>query len=161
MLFDEFNNLLVDVVRLLSHLIIKVSAVERALELLRVGYAQTLLYVHAHLVGGCSRERYDRSCANLVYRRAYVAIFGAEVVTPLRYAVRLVDGVERNLERTEELQVVLFVERLRRPMTIIRFTRSMATAGIMADEISSTQRPSGSAVAQPDRHRAGRYPAPG
>ena len=113
-LFDEFNDLLVDVVRLLSHLIIKVSAVERALEFLRVGYAQTLLYVHAHLVGGCSRERYDRSCANLVYRRAYVAVFGAEVVTPLRYAVRLVDGVERNLERTEELQVVLFVERLRR-----------------------------------------------
>lgn len=31
---------------------------------------------------------------------------------------------------------------IRRPMTIIRFTRSMAIAGIMADEISSTQRPS-------------------
>ncbi len=36
----------------------------------------------------------------------------------------------------------LFPLSIRRPMTIIRFTRSMATAGIMADEISSTQRPS-------------------
>ena len=102
-LFYEFYYLFVDVVRLLAHLVVEVGTVERALKLLCVGDAETFLYVHAHLVGGSGCECYDWCCANLVDCGAYVAILGAEVVSPLRYTMRLVDGVERNLKRTEEL----------------------------------------------------------
>ena len=111
--FYEFYYLSVYVLGLLPYLVIEVGTVERAPELTRVRYAEAFLYVCPHLVGGGGGKRDDRSRAYLGYCGSYVAVFGTEVVSPLRYAVSLVYGVERNLHRPEKLYVVLFVQRLR------------------------------------------------
>ena len=65
-----------------------------------------------HLGGGSGSESYNRASANLVDYRANAAILGAKVVTPLRDAVSLIDGVERNLYRFEEFDVFFLGERL-------------------------------------------------
>ena len=41
--------------------------------------------------------------------RPYVAVLRAEVMSPLRDAVRLINGIERDMERREELKVLLFI----------------------------------------------------
>ena len=56
---------------------------------------------------GAQRRRTD-----LVDDRPDTAVLRAEVVSPLRNAVRLVDGVERNLYLAQERHVVLLGERL-------------------------------------------------
>ena len=113
-LLDELDDVFVHVLRLRPHLVVEVRAVEGAFKLLRANDAEALLYVGAHLVGGSGRERNDGSLANLVDYGAYAAVLRPEVVAPLGYAVSLVDGVERNLDRLQELHVVFFGERLRR-----------------------------------------------
>ncbi len=106
MLLKETDNLVVGVLvaLLLPHLIIKVGAVERTLELLGVGDAEVALDVDAHLVGSRCREGDDghtlllARCGDAVERGADVAVLGAEVVAPLRDTVGLIDGDKRNLE---------------------------------------------------------------
>ena len=112
-LLDEADNLLVDILRFLAHFIVEVRTIERTLELYSVHNAQTLLDVRAHLVGGRGRQGYYRRIANLIDRGAYVAVFRTKVVTPLRYTVGLVDGIERNLHATQEFHVLILIERLR------------------------------------------------
>ena len=75
-------------------------------------YLQIFLDIASHLVGGSSREGYHRRVANLVDGGSEVAVLGSEVVSPLRDAVGFIDGIERNLERLEKLQVLGLVERL-------------------------------------------------
>ena len=111
-LLDETDDLLVDVLRLLPHLVIKVRAVEGALELNGSDDAQTLLDIGAHLIGGSSRECDDRGIADAVDGWADIAILRSEVVSPLRDTVCLVDGIERNLDALEELYILVLVQRL-------------------------------------------------
>ena len=112
-LLDVFYYLFVDVLALLPHFIIEVGAVEGTLELLGIDDAEALLDVRTHLVGGSCREGYHRGVAYAVDGGAYVAVVGTEVVTPFRYAMSLIDSIERDFERLEEAEVILFVERLR------------------------------------------------
>lgn len=53
-----------------------------------------------------------RGC-DLVYCRLDITVFGAEVVSPLRNTMGLINGYERDLERFKEWQIILFVQRLR------------------------------------------------
>ena len=107
------------IAHLLPDLIVKVRAVERAFKLLGVGHSEVGLDVYPHLVGSGGREGYHRDVPHvarhgyLLQRGLDVAVLGTEVVSPLRNAVSLVHGYERDLERLEERQVVLLVERLR------------------------------------------------
>ena len=112
--FYELDDVLVYILRLRSHLVVKVGPVERALELLGANYPEVLLYVQPHLVGCGGRQGYHRGLPYLVDYGAYAPVLGPEVVAPLRYAVRLVDGIERYLYRLEELHVVLLGQRLGR-----------------------------------------------
>ena len=110
-LHDELDDLLVDVLGFLAHLIVEVGTVERALELRCAHNGQILHNVGAHLVGGRSGEGNDRRFANLVDNGTYAAVFRAEIVPPLRNAVRLVNSIKRYLHRLEEIYVLLLVER--------------------------------------------------
>ena len=111
-LLDKEHNLLVDLLGLGSHLVVEVGPVEGTLVLDGVLYLQIFLDIASHLVGGSSREGYHRRVANLVDGRSEVAVLGSEVVSPLRDAVGFIDGIERNLERLEKLEVLGLVERL-------------------------------------------------
>ena len=112
-LLDEAHDVLVDVLRFRPHLIVEVGTVERALELSCIDDAQVLLDVRAHLVGGRRRERDDGRHADLVDDRADAAVLRTEVVPPLRDAVSLVDRIERDLDRFQKLDIILFRERFR------------------------------------------------
>ena len=110
-LLDETDDVVVDVV-LGPDFVVEVRAVERRFEDRGVGHAQILLDVELHLGRGRSRQGDQRRRANLVDDRPDAAVLRAEVVSPLRNAVRLVDGVERNLYLAQERHVVLLGERL-------------------------------------------------
>ena len=92
-------------------LVVEVRTVERRLENRGVGHAQVLLDVELHLGGGRGRQGDQRRRTDLVDDRPDTAVLRAEVVAPLRDAVRLVDGVERNPYLAQERHVVLLGER--------------------------------------------------
>ena len=110
-LLDEADDVVVDVV-LGPDFVVEVRAVERRLENRSVGHAQVLLDVELHLGRGRGRQGDQRRRADLVDDRPDAAVLRTEVMAPLRNAVRLVDGVERNLYLAQERHVVLLGERL-------------------------------------------------
>ena len=110
-LLDETDDLAVHVV-LGPDLVVEVRTVERRLENRGVGHAQVLLDVELHLGGGRGRQGDQRRRTDLVDDRPDTAVLRAEVMAPLRDAVRLVDGVERNPYLAQERHVVLLGERL-------------------------------------------------
>ena len=112
-LLDEADDLAIDVV-LGTDLVVEVRPVERRLEDRHVGHAQVLLDVHLHLGRRGGRQGDQRRLPDLVDDRADAAVLRTEVVTPLRDAVGLVDGIERDLDLAQEGHVVLLGERLGR-----------------------------------------------
>ena len=93
-LFDETDDILVDLIGLGAHLIIEVRTVERTLELVSIQNAQVLLDIRTHLVGSCCRQGNDGCIANLIDDRTDTAILRTEVMTPFRDTVSLVYGIE-------------------------------------------------------------------
>ena len=94
MLAYELDDILVHILRLRPYFIIKVGAIERALELLGIDDAEVFLYVGTHLVGGCRRERDDRRIAYLIYDGSDASVFWTEVMSPLRDTVSLIDSIK-------------------------------------------------------------------
>ena len=116
----EACDVLVHVLRLGAYLVVEVRTIERAAELLGVGDAEVLLDVGPHLVGGRGGQGDDGRFANLVCQGPYVAVLGTEVVTPLRDAVCLVDGIEGNLRLGQETDVLLLGQRFGRHVEQLR-----------------------------------------
>ena len=112
-LLDETYDVAVDVV-LGAYLIEEVGPVERRLEYRSVGHTQILLYVHLHLRRRRRREGYERRLPDIVYDGTDTAVLGSEIMSPLRYAVRLVDGIERYLDLAQERDVILLGKRFGR-----------------------------------------------
>ena len=94
MLADKTHNILIHVLGLRPYLIVEVRTVERALEFLGVNNTKTLLDVGAHLVGGGSCESNHGSLTYLIDYRADTAILRAEIMSPLRYTVCLINSIE-------------------------------------------------------------------
>ena len=82
-LLDELDDILVDIFRLRTYLIIEVRTVERTLELLGIDHVEVLLDVTAHLVSGRGSQGDDWSLAYLVDNRTDTAVFRSEVMSPL------------------------------------------------------------------------------
>ncbi len=95
-----------------ADLVKEIRAVERRFEHRGVRHSQILLYVHLHLGGGRGGEGDQGGRAYVVYDGTYASVLGSEIVAPLRYAVRLVDGIERYLDLAQKRHVVLLGERL-------------------------------------------------
>ncbi len=110
-LLDEADDVAVDVV-FGPDLVVEVRPVEGGLEDRGIAHAQILLDIHLHLRRGGGREGDQRGLADLVDDRADAAVLGAEIMPPLRDAVGLVDGVERNLDLAQKGHVVLLRQRL-------------------------------------------------
>ena len=108
MLLNKLYYVLVDVLSLRSYFVIKVRTVERTSELLGINHSEALLYVAAHLVGSRCGEGNNGRLSDFCYRWAYVAVFWAEIVSPLRDTVCLVYGIERNLYRFQKIDVLIF-----------------------------------------------------
>ncbi len=110
-LLDVEDNIVVHIA-LGADFVVEVRAVERGAEDRRIVHAEVLLDIHLHLGGSRRGQGDERRIADLVDDRADTTILRTEVVTPLRDTVRLVDGVERNLDFTQKGDIVLFRERL-------------------------------------------------
>ena len=114
MLLDKLDDVLVYLLGFRPYFVVKIGAVERAFEFPGISYSQIFLYVRSHLVCGCGRKS-DYGCRSyLCDYRSYPPVLGAEIVSPLRYAVCLVYGVKRYLDGFQKLHVVLFCQRFRR-----------------------------------------------
>ena len=111
-LLDVTDNLPVHIV-LGPDFVIQVGAVERRLEYRSVAHTQVFLDVHLHLGRSRRRQGDQGRRADFVDDRTDAAVLRTEIVPPLRNTVRLVDGVERNLDLAQKRHVVLFGERLR------------------------------------------------
>ena len=92
----------------------QVGPVERRLEHGGIGHAEILLDVHLHLRSRRCRQGDQRRPADVVHDGTDAPILRAEIVAPLRNAVRLVDGIERHLDLAQERNVVLLGERFGR-----------------------------------------------
>ena len=112
-LSDELHDLLINLLRLRSYLIIQVRSVERALELHRIQNTQTLLDIRPHLIRSRSRQGDDRCLTNLVHDRTDTSVFRSEIMSPLRDTVRLVNSIEADLARFQEVHILLLGQRLR------------------------------------------------
>ena len=112
-LLDKLDDFLVHLLRLGLHGIVEVGTVEGALKLWRVVDAQAPLDVRAHLVGRRGRQGYDGCRAYLVDGVADFAVFGSEIVSPLRDTMGFVNGIESDVDGFEELDILLLVQGLR------------------------------------------------
>src|SRR5262245_58820375 len=72
----------------------QVRAIERSDENQRGRKAQLARDVAPHPLGGCGGERVERRVDKLVAQAPELAVFRAEIVSPLADAMRLVDGDE-------------------------------------------------------------------
>ena len=99
-LLDEADNLLVELHSIGgfgSHLIIEIGAVEARDEGLRLLHPQVLDDVLLHLWGGRGGKGQDGSVGTYgLDGFAQTSVFGTEVMAPLRDAMGLVNGKERN-----------------------------------------------------------------
>ena len=112
-LTDELHDLLVNLLRLRSYLIIQVRTVERALELHRIEDAQTLLDICAYLIRGSGCEGDDRCFSDFIDDRTDTTVFRTEIMSPLRNTVRLVNGIEADLACFQEVHILILCQRLR------------------------------------------------
>ena len=103
-----------------AHRVGEVRAVEARDEHPRVRQPQLLEDVAAHPLGGGRGERDEGSAGEGVAELAEVAVVGAELVPPLRDAVRLVDGDERRVRLGQEAAEPGHGETLRRDVQQLR-----------------------------------------
>ncbi len=114
---DEADNLLVQlhgVARLGAHLVVEVRPVEARDEGLCILHAQVLDDVLLHLGRGRGRQGEDGHLGvDGLDGVAQTTVLGTEVVAPLRDAVRLVDGEERDGDLLQEFHRLLLRQCLR------------------------------------------------
>ncbi len=112
-LFDEFDNILVHILRLGAYLVIKVRTIEGTLELSSINNSQVLLDVGTHLVGSRRREGDNRCRSYLVHNGTDTTVLWTEVMSPFRDTMGLIDSIEGDLHGLQELHIVLLRQRLR------------------------------------------------
>ena len=95
MVFDEFDNFFVDILRFLPDFIIEIGTIEGGDEHFGFVHAEILLYVGLHF-GRCRRcQRDDRHLgANGFDDGTDAAVFRTEVVSPFRDTMRFVNGIK-------------------------------------------------------------------
>ena len=109
----EFDDVLVNILGLGPYLIVQVGTVERWFEILGILYSQVFLNVVTDFIGSSSGKRYDRSQTYLLYDIPYLAVLRAEIMSPLRNTVSLINSVKRYLDLLEEINILLLGKRLR------------------------------------------------
>ena len=112
---------------LLSDFIIEVWTVEGTLEFLGIHDAQTLLDVRTHLIGCRSRQGNQRSLAYLIHLVTDFAVFRTEVMPPFRNTVSLIDGIETDLYRFQEVHILVLGKRFRSNIKQLRLARKDIT----------------------------------
>ncbi|CUJ50421.1 Uncharacterised protein [Achromobacter sp. 2789STDY5608628] len=99
--------------QLLAHLVFlddavaDVGAVETGDEVVRVGQRQALGDLGAGLGGGGGRQRDTRHIGPALVQHRQAQVFRAEIVAPLRDAVGLVDGEQRDVAAFQQLQAAV------------------------------------------------------
>ncbi len=105
------------------HFIKQVGPVEARLVYVGTEDAEVLLDVVLHLGGGGGGQGNGGELANAVNDLPQTPVLGAKVMSPFRNAVGLVDGKKAEPDRTEEIGVLLFVERFRSHIEQLGLTR--------------------------------------
>ena len=112
-LADELDQVLLRV-HLVADLVVEVRAVEGGLEHGRVRDAEVLEDVALHLGRRRGGQGDDGRPPDLVHQRTDAAVLRPEIVPPLRDAVGLVHGVERDLHLAKQRDVLLLGQGLGR-----------------------------------------------
>ena len=113
MLLDKAYNILIYILGLGTYLVVQVRTVERTLELRGINDTQALLDIRTHLIRCRGSQGNNRCHTNLVDDRTDTTVFRTEVMSPFRDTVSLVNCIERDLHRFQELHIILLCERFR------------------------------------------------
>ncbi len=106
-LLDEADDFTVDVM-FGPDFVVEIRPVERRFEDRGIRHAEIFLNIHLHFGRGRGRERNQGRSPDFIDDRTDTPVLRTEIVAPLRDAVRLVDGIERNLDFAQKRHVVLF-----------------------------------------------------
>ena len=112
MLLDELDDVLINILRLRTYLVIQVRTVERTLELLGIHDTQILLDIRTDLIRCRRRQGNDGCLTDFIDDRTDATILRTEVMTPLRDTMGLVNGVERDLRLLQEFHILVLGQRL-------------------------------------------------
>ena len=108
--FDIANEVFIYILCFRPYFIIKVWPVKRRLKHSGLGHTEVFLYVVLNLRRSSGSESDKRTRTDFIDNRANSAIFGAEIVSPLRNTVSFVDGIKRDFNRFKKIDVLLFCE---------------------------------------------------
>lgn len=100
-----------------------VKARQEALGALQV-QALDNLFAGAHIGGGGQRNA--RHMREQLGQLPQLQVFGAEIVAPLRHAVRLVDGKQRDVQIAQEIEHARLHQALRRQVQHLHFATAQA-----------------------------------
>ena len=110
-----------------ANFIIEIRPVERGFEHGSIVHSQIFLDIVLHFRRCCGRKGYQRLLSYFVYDRTDAPVFRAKVVPPFRYAMSLVDGIERDGNCLEKFDIVLFCQRFRSYIEQFRASRGYIT----------------------------------
>ena len=120
---DVANEVFVHIFRLRPYFVVEVGTVEAGLENGGIHHVEVLLDILLHFRRSCRCERDNRCLADTLNHRPDLAVLGAEIVSPLRDTMRLINGVEGNLHSFQKIDVLRFLQALGRKIEQFRFAR--------------------------------------
>ena len=82
MLLDKLDDILIDILRLRTYLVVEVRTVERTLELCRINDTEVFLDICTYLICRRRCQGDDRCLAYLIDNRTDTTVLRTEVVTP-------------------------------------------------------------------------------
>ena len=112
-LTNELHDIPIYFCCLRTYLIIKVRSVKGALEFRGIHYAKTFLYIRTDLIRRSCRQSYNRGIAYMIDDWTNPSVLRSEIMSPLRYTMCLVYGIEGYLHRLQKLHIFLLRQRLR------------------------------------------------
>ena len=104
---NKLDDFAVHILGLGPYFIVQVRTVKRGLEHCSIGHAQVLLDIVLHLGRRRRRQGNDGTLADAVDDGTYIAILRAEIMSPLRDTVCLVNGIEGNGHVLQESHILL------------------------------------------------------
>ena len=84
-----------------THYVGEIRAIETHLDDIRLGKEQLVLYVPDHIPGGSGSESQHRHIRQQAPHFGYLEVRRAEIISPLRYAMSLIDRYHRHFHRPQ------------------------------------------------------------
>ena len=92
---------------LLPYLVIEVGTIKGRFKNSCIKHAKVFLNIVLDLGRGSCSKSYDRCNPHFIYDRPDPPVFRPEVMPPLRNTVRLINGIKRDSDLPQELDILI------------------------------------------------------